>query len=306
MPFRDAYRRQVALLLRVIPFVAEEECFALKGGSAINRFIRNLPRLSVDIDLTYLPVVPRDESLSAIDAAMRRIANRIAQTLASAQIVRTALRPERAIVKLLVRRDGAQVKIEVTPVLRGCVFAAERRSVSPAVEESYGFAEMQVVSFADLYAGKMVAALDRQHPRDLFDVRDLLAREGLPDALRRAFVVYLISHNRPIAEVLAPQRKPLEGEFLRGFEGMTDSAVRLQDLEEAREKLIADAVEQMPEPHRRFLLSFKRGEPRWEFLGVPGVERLPAVQWRILNLNQLTRQERERFVGNLESVLYPA
>ena len=55
MAFSDLYRRQVELLVRTIPPVAQEACFALKGGTAINLFIRNMPRLSVDIDLTYLP-----------------------------------------------------------------------------------------------------------------------------------------------------------------------------------------------------------------------------------------------------------
>ncbi len=52
MAFTDIYRKQVELLVRTIPNVAEEKCFALKGGTAINLFIRNMPRLSVDIDLT--------------------------------------------------------------------------------------------------------------------------------------------------------------------------------------------------------------------------------------------------------------
>ncbi|MCS0462653.1 nucleotidyl transferase AbiEii/AbiGii toxin family protein [Rhizobium favelukesii] len=51
----------------------------------------------------------------------------------------------------------------------------------------FGFAEIQVVSFADLYAGKIMAALVRQHPRDLFDIRDLLAAEGISEAIRQAF-----------------------------------------------------------------------------------------------------------------------
>src|SRR4051794_26036479 len=74
MPFSDQYRRQVTLLIRVVPLVAQEACFALKGGTAINLFVRALPRLSVDIDLTYLPVQPRDQSLKEIEAALRRIA----------------------------------------------------------------------------------------------------------------------------------------------------------------------------------------------------------------------------------------
>jgi predicted nucleotidyltransferase component of viral defense system len=219
MPFSDIYRRQVALLIRVLPLVAAEDCFALKGGTAINLFIRDMPRLSVDIDLTYLPVLPRRESLAAIDAAMKRIEERVQRTLQGAQITRGVLASENTITKLLVRADGVQIKIEVTPVLRGCVYEPELRPVSPAVEAAFGFAETRVVSFADLYAGKIVAALDRQHPRDLFDVRDLLAREGIDDALRRAFIVYLISHNRPMTEVLAPTRKNIGEEFARGFLG---------------------------------------------------------------------------------------
>src|SRR5680860_766388 len=86
MAFDDIYRRQVALLIRVLPFVAKEEGFALKGGTAINLFIRDMPRLSVDIDLTYLPVKPRDQSLKAIDAAMKRVAQAIGKSIDGARI----------------------------------------------------------------------------------------------------------------------------------------------------------------------------------------------------------------------------
>ena len=83
MPFSDLYRRQVALLLRVLPFVAEEKNFALKGGTAINLFIRDMPRLSVDIDLTYLPVQERAASLAGIDTALRRISARVRDKISS-------------------------------------------------------------------------------------------------------------------------------------------------------------------------------------------------------------------------------
>ena len=188
MAFADIYKRQVALLIRVLPLVTEEACFALKGGTAINLFVRDLPRLSVDIDLTYLPVAPRPESLADIDAAMKRIAGKIKAVIPDAQITET--KTENTVVKLIIRSQGVQIKIEVTPVLRGCVFEPALATVKPAVEEEFGFAEARVVSFADLYAGKIVAALDRQHPRDFFDVRDLLANEGITDDLRQAFIVY--------------------------------------------------------------------------------------------------------------------
>src|SRR5258708_3509836 len=123
MAFADIYKRQVALLIRVLPLVTEEACFAFKGGTAINLFVRDLPRLSVDIDLTYLPVAPRPESLADINAAMKRIANRIKVALPDAQIIEA--RTENTVVKLTVRSQGVQIKIEVTPVLRGCVFEPE-------------------------------------------------------------------------------------------------------------------------------------------------------------------------------------
>lgn len=301
MPFEEQYRRQVALLLRTIPLVAAEDCFALKGGTAINLFIRNMPRLSVDIDLTYLPVQPRDKSLKTIDAAMTRISDRIIKTIPGARV--TPSRAESAILKLLLRAEGAQIKIEVTPVLRGCVYEPELRAVSAAVEETFGFAEMQVVSLADLYAGKIVAALDRQHPRDLFDVRDLLANEGISDDLRRAFIVYLLSHGRPMSEVLAPTRKPIQEEFLRGFEGMTEKPVSLDELVAARESIIRAVVGDMPQDHRAFLISFKRGTPEWPLLGVPEAAMLPAVKWRQENLDKLTRKKRDELVKRLAEVL---
>jgi predicted nucleotidyltransferase component of viral defense system len=167
MPAAESYRLRAALLIKVIPFVAEEACFALKGGTAINLFVRDMPRLSVDIDLTYLPVADRATSLREIDAAMRRIAQRIRSGLPGSRVGYGKL-PDGYVTKLIVEADRALIKIEVTPVLRGCVYASETRAVSARVEDTFGFAEIQVISFADLYAGKIVAALDRQHPRDLF------------------------------------------------------------------------------------------------------------------------------------------
>jgi hypothetical protein len=210
---------------------------------------------------------------------------------------------EDRVTKLLVRAGNVQIKIEVTPVLRGCVYDPELLAVSDAVEEAFGFAEIKVVSFADLYAGKIVAALDRQHPRDLFDVRDLLANEGIDDALRKAFIVYLLSHDRPMSEVLKPTRLDIAPEFARGFSGMTHTPVTIEELSAAREALIADIVGKMPSDHRKFLISFERGKPDWALLGLEGAAELPAVKWRQLNLDKLTAEKRAALVAGLESAL---
>jgi predicted nucleotidyltransferase component of viral defense system len=303
MPADEAYRKQVALLVKIVPLVAAEASLALKGGTAINLFLRDMPRLSVDIDLTYVPVADRAPSLKEIDAAMRRIAKEIERGVPGAKVSASAPKGEKGITKLTVRADDAQIKIEVTPVLRGCVYKPAVRSVSARVEEEFGFAEMPVVSFADLYAGKIVTALDRQHPRDLFDVRDLLANEGIDDKLRKAFIVYLLSHDRPMAEVLAPRRLDISAEYKRGFEGMVDRPVTLDELLKAREDLIGEIVGKMPKHHRRFLISAKRGEPDWALLDLPGAKDLPAVRWKLENLAKLSADNRARLLARLSEAL---
>lgn len=303
MAISDLYRRQVALLVRTLPVVAAETCFALKGGTAINLFVRDMPRLSVDIDLTYLPIADRPSSLREIDAAMRRIATSIESGIPGARASATPLLRENCITKLIARAGGVQIKIEVTPVLRGCVYEPVARPVCARVEDEFGFAEIQVVSFADLYAGKIVAALDRQHPRDLFDVRGLLANEGINDELRTAFIVYVLSHNRPMAEILAPARLDIAAEFARGFDGMTDAPVALDELLQAREDVIAAVVGNMPMEHRRFLMSVKHCQPDWALLGLPGADALPAVRWRLDNLARLDETKRPLLLGRLGDVL---
>ena len=295
------YRAQVALLVRILPLLASEPEFALKGGTAINLFWRDLPRLSVDLDLTYLPVADRSTSLAAIEAALRRLAELI-RARVEGSVVDLHGGAE-GVHRILVRGGGTQVKVEVTPVLRGVVFDPEVRAVSRRVEDAFGFAEATLVSFPDLYAGKMVAALDRQHPRDLFDVRDLLANEGLTRPLMDAFLVYLVSHNRPMAEVLAPNRKDITEEFNRNFAGMTEAPVELEELVAARDALIRGIRAGLTAADRTFLVSVKTGDPDWSLVGLPQAATLPAVKWRLANLARLTEARRAVLVDRLKEVL---
>jgi hypothetical protein len=162
---------------------------------------------------------------------------------------------------------------------------------------------MPVLSFADLYGGKIVAALDRQHPRDFFDTRELMANEGIDGAVRRAFLVYLVSHSRPMHEVLAARRRDMTIEFNRSFDGMTAEPVTFDELVAAREALIASVVGEMPTGHRTFLVSFLGGEPGWDSIGLPAAADLPAVKWRQVNLAKLTPEKRAAEVTSLERVL---
>lgn len=298
----ERFRQQVDLLIRVLPSVAEENVFALKGGTAINLFVRDLPRLSVDIDLTYLPVKAREESLADIDAALDRISKSISEAVPQTKVVSSRLHKEGIVTRLVVRTPETQIKVEVTPVARGCVFEPRVMQVAPSVEDQFGYAETQVVSFDDLYAGKIVAALDRQHPRDLFDVRDLLRKEGISTSLRKAFLAYIVSHNRPAIEVLAPTRKDIRSGFEENFLGMTTELVELEELVATREEMIEAIVAQMPDEHRAFLVGVERGEIDWNLSGLTDAANLPAVRWKLANLDRLEAERRHRQAEELEGI----
>ncbi len=304
MAFSDIYRKQVNLLMRTLPSVAEEACFALKGGTAINLFVRNMPRLSVDIDLTYLPVAGREQSLNHIDIALKNIAERISSIDNALHINASAPRSQEGINKLVIRtKDRVQIKIEVTPVLRGCVYDPQILPVSEMVEDEFGFAEINILSFADLYAGKIMAALDRQHPRDLFDIHLLLENEGITDYLRTALIVYLISHDHSPHSLLDPMLRDISQDYEQNFVGMSAEEIGLDTLLASRMKLISDVVMHMPENHKSFLHSFYSRKPDWALLGIEGAENLPAVRWRELNLDKAGKDTCKEILRKLEKVI---
>jgi hypothetical protein len=177
------------------------------------------------------------------------------------------------------------------------------RSVTASVEDQFGFAEIAVVSLADLYAGKLCAALDRQHPRDLYDVKLLLENEGITEEIRKAFLVYLISHPRPISEILNPTLKELQPVYDGEFVAMTPQPVALESLIETRKNMIHLLNSAMTESERRFLLSFKSKDPDWSLLGVGGVSELPAVRWKLINLRNMPVEKHQQMLQLLTAVL---
>jgi hypothetical protein len=186
--------------------------------------------------------------------------------------------------------------------LRGSVYEPERRQSRPAVEETFGDLAAQVLSFEDVYAGKLVAALDRQHPRDLFDVMNLLDGEGLSERLMDAFVAYLGSHSRPMAEVLNAKEKDLRQVYEREFAAMTAEDVPLDQLLATRARLI-DALRAALLPrHRDFLLSLKRLAPDWSLIPVPHLRELPGVQWKLHNLEKFSETQPHRYARAVESL----
>ncbi len=297
------YYRQMGLVVRLLPAVMTEKCFALKGGTAINLFYRDLPRYSVDIDLTYMPAGSYARACKEIDAALRRIGARLGAGSPSFGVALGNSNSSGMIDTLRVDAGEAEIKIETNAVLRRAVHPARELEVSPIVKSEFGFASAYVLSQEDVYAGKLVAALDRQHPRDLFDVKLLFDTDGMSDALLRTFLVYLVGHRGSIPDVLAPRRKDIHRIYHEQFVRMTVEPVSLEALPETRERLIREIHSRLDDTLKQFLLSVQRRKPDWTLLGLKGVEELPAVKWRLLNLGKMSDASLDRETRRLEDVL---
>ncbi len=299
------YFEQVRLLLRVLSHVAKETCFALKGGTAINLFVHDVPRLSVDIDLTYVLIEDREASLTHISEALERIAASIEQSIPGSRVEKSLLHNSQHVVKLWVRNAGVQIKIEPNIVLRGTVYSLVKRDLCDHAQELFELAvtDVPVLSIPELYAGKLCAALDRQHPRDLYDVKHLLDTTGIDDDTRKAFVIYLASHDRPMHELLDPKLKDIRQTYENELSGMTRDPISLEDLITTREQLTATLRKSLTDADRAFLLSMKAGEPDWSLLDLPGVEQLPALRWKLQNVQRMTPEKRAAAMAKLEKVL---
>jgi len=296
------YRAQVELLLQTIPYVAKEEIFALKGGTAINLFIRSLPRLSVDIDLTYIPNNDRETALSEISEGLGRIKVDLEKSIPGISV--TAVSREGEDAKINCQLQKAQIKIEVNTTTRGTINHPDLLKVAKKAQESFGrFAAIKVVSMAELYGGKICAALDRQHPRDLFDLKLLLENEGLTEEIKYGFLVALISHMRPINELLSPTFLDQKTSFETQFSGMSDIPFSYEEFEETRKKIIAEITSKLTIEDRVFLVSFKEADPIWEFFNVENARELPAVRWKLQNINKLKRENPQKH-SNLINTLY--
>jgi len=296
--------RQAELLLRVLPVVDRELVFALKGGTAINFFVRNLPRVSVDIDLVYLPVGERDMSLREISDALVRICRNVESRIPGTKIVPKKIKGSVLWSGCSVQREDATIKIEPNLVMRGSLFPPERRPLTPRARSLFELSmECRTLSENELYAGKICAALDRQHPRDFFDVRMLLREGCFNDAMRKAFIVYLISHDRPMVEILDPGFADIRPVFEAEFRDMTLEEVTCEELEKTREQLVSVIARELTIQERQFIVSVKEGMPQWDLIGFEGVQNLPAVQWKLLNIGRMAPAKHQQALRKLRDYL---
>jgi len=297
----QVYLDTARLLTQVAPLVLVDGTFALKGGTAINLFVRDMPRLSVDLDLIFPDhEPPRDLALQRINEAIRQSADRLNKRGFQTHAVVAADAGE---TKLLVRRGGIEIKIEVNFVMRGTVYPVRMASLTAKARETLlADLEIPVVSLEDLYGGKLVAAMDRQHPRDLFDVMQLFAHEGITPGIRRAFVVYLACHNRPVHEVLFPSSRDISLDYERNFQGMTAEPVTLAELLDVRERMMRALRQGLDADERHFLLSLVTCQPDWPLLGLAHLEHLPGIRWKLHNLERLQKTNTRKFVEQSDTL----
>lgn len=292
----SVYAQKVELLLRLIPIVMEEDVFAIHGGTAINLFLKDLPRYSVDIDLTYIPLADRQTSLDDINMHLNVIAEKAKKAFKGMHIV-----PNFSTCKLLCEYRGRQVKIEVNQTKRGIIGGdVQTIPLSEKAQEEFSlFCEANVVPTTQLYGGKIAAALSRQHPRDLFDVKYM----DIPlSECREGLIFCLLGSDRPIHESFTPrlidQREAMENQF----SGMTDIPFSYEEFEATRAKLINDVKSLMTEADKKFLISFESGQPEWDGYEFEYFKDYPSVQWKLLNLKKLGKQNPQKLQEEAEKL----
>lgn len=283
----ENYKSQVSLLLSVLPEVAKENNFALHGGTAINLFLREMPRLSVDIDLTYIPVEDRNTSLIHISEALSRIKSNIVTIMPTARITHKEKE-----LKLFIANNQAQIKLEVSQAMRGIIAPATEIGLCDKAQTEFDvFCSIHVVPLGQLYGGKICAALDRQHPRDLFDIKYLFENEGFTNEIKKGFIFCLLASKRPIYEMLIPNLLDQRSAMANQFDGMSNEPFTYVDFEATRNLLIQNIHKSLTVADKDFLLKFENVTPDWSLYNFKG---FPAVQWKLQNLQKLKETNPEK------------
>ncbi len=273
----NKYHKQVALLISIIPEIALEPRFALHGGTAINLFDRDMPRLSVDIDLTYVPIEGRDVSFKNISEALIKIKSSIEKRLQGSRVEH-----KMEMHKLLVSHNDAMIKIEVSQIVRGILGAVTEKILCKKAQEKFDtFSSINIVPNGQLYGGKVCAAMDRQHPRDIFDVKQLLQNQGFTKEIKEGFLFRLLSADRSIQDVLFPNLQDQRLAMTNQFAGMSEEQFSYEEYEYVRETMVNTVQASITEEDKLCILGFKNCTPDWS---IYNFEAYPSIKWKLQNL----------------------
>lgn len=293
---KDKYRKQVALLIRIMPSVYRIKEFAVHGGTAINLFHKNMPRYSVDIDLTYIPIQDRNTSLQTINDRLLEVKKSLERTIPGIVVV-----PKPNVWKLLCTLGEATVKIEVNGTKRGILGDTVDMPLCEKAKAEFSMGcKARTVSFSQLYGGKITAALSRQHPRDLFDCKymDITSFDDVKDG----FMLCLLGSDKPIIESLMPNEIDQTDALEKQFEGMSDVAFGYNDYKQARLRLIELVQNGLTEDDKNFLLSFEEGTPDWTICSAGDLSCYPSVQWKLLNIKKLKESNAKKYEQGIKKL----
>lgn len=289
-----AYLDAVRLLLAVAPSIFRKPGFALKGGTAINLFLRKMPRLSVDLDLVFTDHrAERDDAMRMISTHLERIRGELNELGMTCNAATSQGGDE---LKLFIERNRTRIKVEVNHVFRGTVLPIESRPLTDEAQDTF-FTDIEIPLLHpdELYGSKLVAAMDRQHPRDIFDILKLYEEGGLTDGIIECFVCYLAGHNRPIHEVLFANEIDITSSHANEFLGMTKDPVSLKILLDTRRRLFAELPTRLTGNHRSFLMSLAEAQPDWSLMSCPHLAEMPALRWKLSNLERLKSSNSSKF-----------
>ena len=296
---KDIYKNQVVLLIDILLEIAKEEDFALHGGTAINLFHLNMPRLSVDIDLTFFPFSDnRNADLNKIRQSLEFVKNRLKTTFPHIRFEDEKRAEEE--LKLLCTKENSIVKVEVNQINRGLIAEPCTKILCSRAENEFDrFCEIKTVSIGQLWGGKLNAALERQHPRDIFDVKNMLQEIGFTEEIKQGFLFFLLCGKRPIDEVINPNFTNQRVIFNSQFSGMTDEEFTYEEFEKTREELILLIQKSLTQNDKEFLLSFLSGNPYWKDFDY---SKYPAIKWKQLNINKLKQDNPIKFRENIKKL----
>ena len=292
----ELYKKQVALLIKIMPSIYKIQDFAVHGGTAINLFHKDMPRYSVDIDITYIPIEEREKSLKAINFHLTELKQMIEKAIPGIRVTHKL-----AVWKLLCVKDGATVKIEVNGTKRGIIGATEDKILCAKAQAEFNMScNARIVSFTQLYGGKISAALSRQHPRDLFDCK-YMPFDSFEEA-KDGLILCLLGSDKPILESLQPNAINQETALQNQFEGMTNVPFSYEDYNVTREELIKRVNQMLTQEDKEFLISFEQGEPKWGKCSAGNLSKYPSVKWKLKNILKLKETNSDKFNAGVDKL----
>ena len=183
-------------------------------------------------------------------------------------------------------KDGTTIKIEVNGTKRGIIGNTEKIQLCEKAKEEFGMTCFaNIVSWSQLFGGKIAAALSRQHPRDLFDCRDITSDDF--NAVKEGVMLCLLGSDKPIIESLQPNPIDQRDALANQFEGMTDEPVNYDHYQNSRTNLIEVVNNGFTDGDKEFLISFEEGNPDWSKCCAGDLSKYPSIRWKLMNIAKL-------------------